>query len=122
MPLCSRFKSRIQKQESRRKHTCRAEACDIQDGNRQGVLFRASYVVSLAFPQSTTKTTSLIVILASAIFVASTILRTFAGGLSNMSFWKYYNTQLRINKSAVKQLTKQNDRKLYSKFLITQAS
>lgn len=43
-------------------------------------------MVSLAFPQSTTKTTSLIVILASAIFVASTILRTFGGGFSNMSF------------------------------------
>lgn len=66
--------------------TCRADAWDIQEGSRQGVLFKASYVVSFAFPQSTTKTISLIVILASAIFVARTILRTLGGGLPKMSF------------------------------------
>ena len=54
-------------------HTWRTEAFDIQEGVRQGVLFKASYEVSLAFPQSITKTTSLIVILVSARFVASTI-------------------------------------------------
>jgi len=41
-----------------------------------------------------TKTTSLIVILASAIFVASTIFLTFGGGLSNMSFYKEYKAKI----------------------------
>lgn len=70
------------------RHTCRADAWDIQEGSKQGVLFKASYVVSFAFPQSTTKTTSLIVMLASAILVARTILRTLGGGLPKMRFCK----------------------------------
>lgn len=78
--------------------TWRAEACDIQDGNKQGVLFKASYVVSFAFPQSTTKTISLMVMLASAMFVARTILRTLGGGFSNISFCEQYNHQ-KITKS-----------------------
>jgi len=41
-----------------------------------------------------TKTTSLIVILASAIFVASTIFLTFGGGFSNMSFYKEYKAKI----------------------------
>ena len=68
-------------------HTWRTEAFDIQEGVRQGVLFKASYEVSLAFPQSITKTTSLIVILVSAKFVASTILRILLGAGSKISFY-----------------------------------
>lgn len=74
------------KMEEKVKLTCRADAFEIQDGSRQGVLFRASYVVSLAFPQSTTKTISLIVMLASAMFVARTIFRTLGGGFSKINF------------------------------------
>jgi hypothetical protein len=67
------------------KHTWRAEAFEIHEGSKQGVLFRASYVVSFAFPQSMTKTMSFIVILASAMLVASTTFRTLGGSLSNIS-------------------------------------
>ena len=42
-------------------------------------------MVSFALPQSTTKTISFIVILASAIFVARTTFRTLGGGLSKIS-------------------------------------
>jgi hypothetical protein len=42
-------------------------------------------VVSFALPQSTTKTISFIVILASAIFVARTTFRTLGGGFSKIS-------------------------------------
>lgn len=65
--------------------TCRAEALEIHVGSKHGVLFNASYDVSFAFPQSTTKTTSFIVILVSAIFVARTIFRTPSGGLSKIN-------------------------------------
>lgn len=67
--------------------TCQAAAFEIQDGSKQGVLFKASYDVSFAFPQSTTNTTSLIVILVSAIFVAKTIFLTPSSGLSNINLW-----------------------------------
>ena len=50
------------------------------------MLFNASYDVSFAFPQSTTKTTSLMVMLVSAMFVASTIFLTPSSGLSNINF------------------------------------
>jgi hypothetical protein len=55
-------------------------------------LFRASYVVSFALPQSTTKTISFTVILASAIFVASTIFRTLGGGFSKISLCNQHDT------------------------------
>ena len=42
-------------------------------------------MVSFALPQSTTKTISFIVILASAMFVARTTFRTLGGGLSKIS-------------------------------------
>ena len=42
-------------------------------------------MVSFALPQSTTKTISFIVILASAIFVARTTFRTLGGGFSKIS-------------------------------------
>lgn len=71
--------------------TCRAAAFDIQDGSKQGVLFSASYDVSFAFPQSTTKTTSLMVILVSAMFVARTIFLTPSSGLSNINLYMQNN-------------------------------
>lgn len=66
------------------KLTCWAETLEIQVGSKQGVLFSASYEVSFAFPQSRTKTTSFIVILVSAIFVASTIFLTPSSGSSKI--------------------------------------
>jgi len=66
-------------------NTCRAEAFEIQDGSKQGVLFNASYDVSFAFPESTTKTTSLMVILVSAMLVAKTIFLTPPSGFSNIN-------------------------------------
>lgn len=73
----------------KREHTWRAAAFEIHDGIKQGVLFSASYDVSFAFPQSTTKTTSLMVILVSAILVARTIFRTPSSGLSNINLWTW---------------------------------
>jgi len=58
-------------------------------GSKQGVLFSASYDDSFAFPQSITKTISLIVILVSAILVASTIFRTPSLGSSNINLCVY---------------------------------
>lgn len=79
--------------------TCRAAAFEIQDGSKQGVLFKASYDVSFAFPQSTTNTTSLIVILVSAIFVAKTIFLTPSSGLSNINLWMK-RKRIRIKENA----------------------
>lgn len=61
------------------------------------MLFRASYVVSFAFPQSTTKTISFIVILASAMLVARTTFRTLGGGFSKINLCEYHNKNIDVN-------------------------
>ena len=74
------------------------------------MLFNASYVVSFAFPQSTTKTISFIVMLASAIFVARTIFRTLGGAFSKISFCQLNQLSLELYQYRVSERERERER------------
>ena len=65
----------------------RADALLIQAGSRHAMSFSASYDFSLLLPQSTTYTTSSIVMEVSAMFVARITLRAPRRGRSKISRW-----------------------------------